>query len=220
MLPSYEEPSFSGSQLLPVGFVESVLNQLHRDESQPGVSQPVHGLLNIDDLAAAVGQEPAGPPRAAGARVMPPAPGGAVPMPIVPVAAGPAPTNVQRVPPGRSESGLSEDELNVLRARSSHAGAELSSPQAVPAIAPRRVVLPSNVSDQDVPGTESASSSSGDYLIVPGSVARGSRRLKEGVGPGGVARRLKEGVVPSVTSKRLKWLKHMAELSTRVRCST
>ena len=125
-----------------------------------------------------------------------------VPRPIhVPVASVPA--NVQRVPPG-SESSLSEDELYALRARSARVRLEHSSPQAVPAV-PLRTTRTLAVSDQDVPGTESASSSS-DHLLVPGSRVPGS------------SRRLKEAIVPLLSSRRLKVLKRVELLSTKVRC--
>ena len=123
-----------------------------------------------------------------------------VPIPVPP--ATPVHSRVQRVPPS-GESSLSEDELNVLRARQGRAGDELSSPQAVPAVP---VGLPGRVlqlSNQDVPGTESASSSS-DACVVPGSGV-GSRK------------RLQEGVVPSMSSRRLRVLKHLEALRTRVR---
>eukprot|EP00731_Ephydatia_muelleri_P015742 Em0009g166a len=176
VVPSYDEPSFSGSQLLPAGFVESVLSQLRRDQDEGGTSQqqqpgPSSALGETDAcIRARVHRE------------------------------GTTPRGVQRVPPS-GESSLSEDELNVLRARQGRAGDELSSPQAVPAVP---VGLPGRVlqlSDQDVPGTESASSSS-DACVVPGSGV-GSRK------------RLQEGVVPSMSSRRLRVLKHLEALRTR-----
>ena len=71
-------------------------------------------------------------------------------LPIPGPPATPVHSRVQRVPPS-GESSLSEDKLNVLRARQGRAGEELSSPQAVPAVP---VGLPGRVlqlSDQDVP---------------------------------------------------------------------
>ncbi|KAL5481346.1 hypothetical protein EMCRGX_G021484 [Ephydatia muelleri] len=191
VVPSYDEPSFSGSQLLPAGFVESVLSQLRRDQDEGGTSQQQQQQqpgprVHLERLMPAFGQgsiERAQPHEGRGLGESPP-----------------RLERVQRVPPS-GESSLSEDELNVLRARQGRAGDELSSPQAVPAVP---VGLPGRVlqlSDQDVPGTESASSSS-DACVVPGSGV-GSRK------------RLQEGVVPSMSSRRLRVLKHLEALRTR-----
>ena len=196
---SYDEPSFSGSQLLPAGFVESVLSQLHHDQYERGLPQPQQ-QQHLEELMSAFGPgpveeaEPHGGREPAGREVHP-----LVPVPVPPPPLAPAHSRV----PVSCESSLSEDELNAARARQGHEGAEFLSPQTVPAVLVRVFRTVSKLSDQDVPGTESGSSS-GDPHVVPGSRIISHKRHKE-------------GVVPLLSSRRLRVLKHWEVQRTKVR---